>query len=165
MKKVHSLVLSVLLVTGGIVQAQVPYCCPQPPAGFDCPLEVFNRPDITNQIQYSWYIGATDMNVWETHVTAYIAFLHWAETNMTYEVQYKHSLADTQWLAYTRITVVRADWLTTFHPIYPCEQARFFRICTSPVIPTEYIQVADRMRTNTALAWCAIAGLNPWHRP
>jgi len=156
-------ILSVLLASACIAGAQT--CCPQPPPGFDCPLDAFIRPDVTNSVQYSWYIGATDMDVWQTHVTAYIAFLHWAETNMTYEVQFKHSLSDTQWLAYTRVTVVRADWLTTFHPIYPCEQTRFFRICSSPTIPAEYKLVADRMRTNTALAWCAIAGLNPWHRP
>jgi hypothetical protein len=124
--------LSVLLIVlSHTVHSQV--CCPQPPPGFDCAQEALMRPDVTNGVPFTWYTGATDMNVWQTHVTAYIAFQHWATNGYTYEVQYKHSLSETQWLAYTRVTLTNSDWLTTMHPVYPCEQSRFFRVCYSPV--------------------------------
>ncbi len=49
----------------------------------------------------------------------YNRFFHWANSNVTYEIQYNRT---NHWYAYVRYTLTnQAAWIMTDRPIYACE--------------------------------------------
>ncbi|HEX6827249.1 MAG TPA: hypothetical protein VF077_13100 [Nitrospiraceae bacterium] len=92
--------------------------CPQPPSGYDC--YVLAPATLTNRVAFALSV------VPESHPT-HLSLSHWATNGVTYEVQYKRLLSDTQWLAYCRVIMTNTDTLTTHFPMQ-CGAA-FVRVC------------------------------------
>lgn len=92
--------------------------CPLPPPGYYCYQDAPAR--ATNVVQFRMVAHE-----------GYLEIIHPATTNREYEVQFKRSLADTQWLAYARLVLTNEAILTTHVPM-PCPR-EFIRVRWGPV--------------------------------
>lgn len=91
----------------------------QPTTNFGCPAdfqEALATPSLVNVVAATkdYPPGTNGQPI----ITSW-RFLHFANSNTTYEVQYQRS---SQWYAYVRYNLgSRADWVMTDRPIYACE--------------------------------------------
>lgn len=100
----------ILLAMAGACFAQAP-CLPA-----DAPVD----PAVTNPVAFRYEFPLTNR--------AAIRLIHEATAGVTYEVQYKTNLADSNWFAYTHIVAPATQPIMTDHPMNCGDVARFFRV-------------------------------------